>query len=451
MKYNLITIRPPNFMHSSGFHELQESLGWALSALGNEVTVQENAFPSGGINIVFGAELFNDDQQLPPHTWIYNLEQSSHPKFNNIIKLGGRATGVWEYSAANMPHWKSAGVSATNVPFGYTPNLTRIPKAFNQDISVFFSGWITPRRQKIIDELRAHGLNVVAVSDCYGGGRDQLLSRSKIALNINHDGRNRTNIQRLSFWMANSKCIVSETSSDMHDYDDLLPSIVMERYDGLVEMCRNLIDHGRIDEMGHDAFEAIKKRDYVTTVAKALESQPASNPILERYERGCREGDMKEHLPWLRKNVRGHCLEIGVRDGASTSALILGAAENDAFVTSVDISGSCDLFSHDRWTFYKADSKSLNYHDNVFDCAFIDGDHSEIGFTADLHNCYRWVRAGGWIACHDVTAPRTYESHGGDFPSIAVGEKFKNFCTEKGLVNFYLPSDNSIGVLVVKK
>src|SRR5580693_2659895 len=166
MKYNLITIRPPNFIHSSGFHELQESLGWALSALGNEVTVQENAFPSGGINIVFGAELFNDDQQLPPHTWIYNLEQSGHPKFNNLIKLGSRATGVWEYSAANMPHWKSAGVSATNVPFGYTPNLTRIPKAFNQDISVFFSGWITPRRQKIIDELRAHGLNVVAVSDC---------------------------------------------------------------------------------------------------------------------------------------------------------------------------------------------------------------------------------------------------------------------------------------------
>jgi hypothetical protein len=450
MKYSLVTIRPQGFAHSNGFRELQESVGWALAALGHESNITENAFANEGQNIVFGAELVSPDSTLPPNTIIYNIEQDSHPAFHHVLRLGRKAASVWEYSAANLPHWKECDVEAVHVPFGYTPNLTRIPKADNQGIDVFFSGWLTDRRKKILDELRSHGLNVVAVDNVYAGSRDNLISRAKVCLNIMHDGRTHTNIQRLSFWMANSKCIVSEIASDQKDYPWLEGSIINCAYGYIVEMVRHCVkDILFCSVLEGGAFNVIRKQDYVATIARALEFSPKPNPILERYERGCREGDMKEYLPWLRANARGMCLEIGTRDGASTSAILLGLERNCGVLTSVDIK-PCVLWKHDLWEFVLSDSKQLQFF-NEFDFILIDGDHTREGFLTDLHNCYRWAKNGAMIAVHDVSPPMTYEQYGGDFPSFAVGQEFDKFCGEKSLTSFYLPGVQGMGVLVVKK
>ena len=80
-----------------------------------------------------------------------------------------------------------------------------------------------------------------------------------------------------------------------------------------------------------------------------------------------------------------------------------------------------------------------------------DGNHQRAGFVADLHNCYRWVKNGGWIACHDVIPLRSFEDHGGDFPSVAVGQEFDKFCKEKTLTSLHLIGENGMGILVVKK
>ena len=149
---------------------------------------------------------------------------------------------VWDYSHRAIADWAADGISATHVPIGYTPNLTRIPPSSPQDIDVLFVGWMTPRRMAIIDDLRTVGLRVFSSASCYGGARDQLISRAKVILNVHHDGRDRFEIVRCSYLMANSACIVSELSSDDDEYQDLVLTRVPYRL--LVDTCISLCGAG---------------------------------------------------------------------------------------------------------------------------------------------------------------------------------------------------------------
>ncbi|MBO0887664.1 class I SAM-dependent methyltransferase [Candidatus Bathyarchaeota archaeon] len=452
-KFNLVTIRPKGFLHSSAFHEVKESLGWALSALGHETMATENAFSASpdSTNVIFGAELLSPTAELPPNSILYNLEQPSHPSMKNVERLAKGKT-VWDYSETNVESWKSLGITAKHLPIGYTPNLTRIPKAQTQDIDVFFAGWMTPRRSKLIQSLANAGIKVVATDSCYGGGRDNLISRSKLCLNVNHDGRSLFNIVRVSFLLANAKCVVSETCSDQDHYRQLGDeAIAWTDYEHLVDVCQLYLrsDAAR-EEREQQGFQAIKRMDYIEYVREVLSDSPCSNPVLCRYERGCREGDMKDFLPTLRSLAKGNVLEIGVRDGASTSALLLGLEENGGHLTSVDITDCGNLWSHPQWTFVQADSKEKSFNDNHLDMAFIDGDHTAEGFRTDLENCLRWVKPGGIILVHDISPIPNYtqEARGGDWPSQYVGEEFFRAVKEKKLRYLIYPGQWGMGMIV---
>jgi predicted O-methyltransferase YrrM len=461
--YNCTIIRPTGFLHSSAFEEVRSSLTWALSSLGHKTMSTENAFamPGTGINIIFGAELFSPDKALPPDSIIYNLEQPSHPSMENLRNLvQSSGAKIWDYNQLNVANWLKSGIPAHHIPIGYTPNLTRIPRATIQDIDVFFAGWMTPRRAKIIQDLRAAGLTVVATDSCYGGGRDQLISRSKIVLNVNHDGRSLFNIVRVSYLLANSKCVVSEMASDVDTYTrDLNGALTWHRYEDLVDACKALAgDETLRQEMESDALTSIQKLDFTQSVSQALNgnhnlSQAGDSyhsPVLLRYNQGLAQGDMKDFLPLLRSLAKGQILEIGVRDGASTSALLLGLEQKGGHLTSVDINDCSGLWTHPQWRIICQDSRACVFDEHSFDLALIDGDHSPQGFTADLNNAMRWVRPGGLVLCHDI-APlpnHTREAAGGDWPSEYVGEYFWKYTSEHKLRSFIYPGTWGLGVIV---
>src|SRR6267378_2963256 len=207
-KFNLCTIRPKGFLHSSAFQEVKDSLAWALTALGHQAMLTENAFSAGeSQNILFGVELLSPQSQIPTNSIIYNFEQPSHPNLQQVRKLAQQHT-VWEYSRSGVSLW-GPDTRVQHVPVGYTPNLTRIPGVVNQEIEVCFLGWMTPRRRQVIQALKAEGLNVYASDCCYGGSRDWILSRSAVCLNVHHNGRDMFEIVRVSYLLANSKCVVS--------------------------------------------------------------------------------------------------------------------------------------------------------------------------------------------------------------------------------------------------
>jgi len=468
--YNLCTIRPKGFLHSSAFDEVKSSLAWALSALGHEVMLTENAFSAGKqVNILFGSELLSPTSPIPENSILYNFEQPSHPRMEIVRRLA-QGHRVWDYSLRNVERWRQDGFDVRHVPVGYTPNLTRIPKAPAQDIDVCFFGWLTDRRTKILRDLQSAGLKVYYSDSCYGGARDQILSRSKVCLNVHHDSRDMFEIVRVSYLMANSKAVVTETSSDDDDYPRLDGAMRWHKYESLVEGCKYLVTHpkerGELELYGSNQFV---KQDYVTTVAAALEGGDAPETILSkrttvatggspsgervsviqrRYGRGLREGDMIDFLPWLRSHARGNILEIGTRDGASTSAFLLGLEENDpsGHLTSVDIEDCSGLWKHPQWTFHRANSLAVEFSnlfpDASLDLALIDGNHAESAFIHDFYNCYHWVKPGGVILVHDIQPERGHEWY-----SVQLRERFFKLAEAFNLQYEILPGKYGMGVI----
>ena len=127
---------------------------------------------------------------------------------------------MWDYSLHNIDKWKTywetmnCAYAPVHVPLGYVPELTRIRPAPIQDIDVLFYGSLNDRRSAIIKALCDAGANVHTVFGVYGKGRDELIARSKVVLNLHFYEQKLFEIVRVSYLLANSKAVVTECSSD---------------------------------------------------------------------------------------------------------------------------------------------------------------------------------------------------------------------------------------------
>lgn len=473
--FNISITRPKNFLHSDAFRDVAESLAWSLVALGYSANVRENwlSTEEGDTNILFGAELLSPGQVLPPNCIIYNLEQPTHEMMPKVQSLA-RGLRVWDYSAVNVKTWQELGYNVRHVPIGFTPNLCRIPQNVPRDIDCLFLGWLTPRRKKILDDLTEAGLKVVYSDRCYGGARDCLIARSKIVLNIHHDGRDMFEIVRVSYLLANRCCVISETSSDDNEYEFLTGGIAKRGYGELVDHCKLLLEIGGTDywkARGEFGFEQFAEKDYVSTIREALTISDPREIVALRYQDACQqEGDMKPFLPWMKDHAKGTVLEIGTRAGHSTSALLAGVQQNGGVVLSLDLTDCSKLYqNHPQWKFIQTSSQNPKLKVPPLDMVLIDGDHTREGYKADLERFWPMVKPGGYILSHDITpepgmsleeSPQEVLSYcvtseGGfmefkdNYPSKGIGEEFKKFCAEHQheLTSEVLPGKFGMGVI----
>jgi len=152
---------------------------------------------------------------------------------------------------------------------------------------------------------------------------------------------------------------------------------------------------------------------------------------------------MVDFLPWIREHAKGKILEIGTRDGASTSAFLLGLEFNGGHLTSVDVADCSQLRTHPQWTFKQLNSLQAQFPDSSFDIALIDGDHFQSAFRGDLWNCYYWVRPGGLILVHDLVPERGHE-----FYALGIREEWDKFLrAHPELKHYILPGRYGLGVI----
>lgn len=131
--------------------------------------------------------------------------------------------------------------------------------------------------------------------------------------------------------------------------------------------------------------------------------------IYEQFAGGAQWSDIGGHLQRLREAARGNVLEIGVRGGISTAALLLGVKDHGGHVWSLDVGDYGPVFGGDPdWTFIQghsvrdSDRLLLEVLPPELDMLLIDSDHTYETTRNELYFYALLLRKGGVVFLHDT-------------------------------------------------
>ena len=148
--------------------------------------------------------------------------------------------------------------------------------------------------------------------------------------------------------------------------------------------------------------------------------------------------DIAEHLEFLEKECYKYpfckVLELGVRTGNSTRALIKGVNAVNGSLKSVDIDNCRDACSDPKWVFQQCDDIDLKLKPNeIYDIIFIDSSHKYAHTIAELNKFSGHLQQEGEFLMHD-TMDGEVASAIKKFMELNSGWKFTNreFCNGLG-------------------
>jgi hypothetical protein len=208
-------------------------------------------------------------RSLPDNSIIVNLEQlvpGSLWMNNNYLSHLHDFT-VWEYSRQNLEVLHQHGITrAALVPLGYVPEMTRLRTDLPEDIDVLFYGLLNKRRTDLLTRLESRNIRLyVAGGDTFGLGRDLLIARSKLVLNVHFTVPARLELARLGYVWANGKAVVSERHEQTEIPEYLEDACAYAPYEELEErVCAIVADDAARKlqaEKGHALFAANRLDD----------------------------------------------------------------------------------------------------------------------------------------------------------------------------------------------
>lgn len=166
--------------------------------------------------------------------------------------------------------------------------------------------------------------------------------------------------------------------------------------------------------------------------ARAIASAPKTAADLEKDYQKCwsQPSDMQHYLPILRETAalypQVRVIELGVRQGASTSAFLAAAEEADGHVWSVDLEQPKvpDYWAGTgRWNLQIADDLADEVEPQPCDVLFIDTSHEYDHTLAELRKFVPWVKPGGMVLAHDTL----------NWPGDGVAKALDTYCAESSL------------------
>ena len=275
---NVIKLIPNE--HSAIFDDLADLLYYALIEMGRETKVSLGIVDEKCLNIVISVfhskEFF---QALPDDSIIINTE----PLF---VELGGlnefwsqivesliEKFQFWDYSKSNLEILQDRNLhGAKLLNFGYQKELNRVNRKVDQEIDLLFYGSMSLRRREILDKCEKMGLNVYRTFGCYGTERDELISKSKVVINIHQIEKSAFEIMRMHYLWNNGVATVAEIDPD---------ETILDRYKEIV--------HGLpYEQVALECFILARKED----IRKELEVR-----TLENFMKMPQSGYLSELLP----------------------------------------------------------------------------------------------------------------------------------------------------------
>ena len=250
----------------------------AFKALGFTAPIVTDHMEINDWAVVLGANLLPSQSiPLPRRLIVYNLEQifdGSPWMTTQYIELLKRYP-VWDYSARNIERLKVHGITRVALcGIGYMPTLSRISPT-TEDIDVLFVGLMNDRRYAVLNEISKHAKNVMVGSKIYGESRDKMIAAAKVVLNVHYYEGNVFEIVRVSYLLANRKCVVSETGDEEALEAPLRDGIAFCSYADLSGTCLRLLEQpqerARLAAIG---FERLRALSQVPMLQRALSVLP---------------------------------------------------------------------------------------------------------------------------------------------------------------------------------
>lgn len=259
--FNVCLPQPEGYAHSFCLLELAELLKFSLDDLGYDTTFSINDIYPDRRNIIIGCHLLPTDliARMPESTIVVNTEQiydEDRFGWNTNIFAWVRAFETWDYSPRNVAAFDRLGLPGVKLlRIGHQPQLTRIPKAAEQDIDVLFYGSVTDRRQVIFDQIRERGLNLVPLFAVYGAERDAYISRAKVVLTLHNHASEIFEIVRVHYLLSNAVAVVGEVNATTAISDYYADAIAGVPYEEIAAECERLVND-------HTARKAQEERGY---------------------------------------------------------------------------------------------------------------------------------------------------------------------------------------------
>jgi hypothetical protein len=282
-RFHLMHCVPHPRLHGlNGYLEVIQTLDWGLQQLGHQVSYALNRYDQTATNIIFGVQMLALDtlQALPASTIVYNMEQLRHLRPEHIeshVHLLAQRFRIWDYSAANLEVWRQLGACRVEeLPIGYAPILSRIPRPAQQDIDVLIYGIASPKRLQAFQLLSMAGLTTVFVSGLYGEARDALIARSKTILNATLYERSQVfEIVRVSYLLANRKAVITVRDKDTYVEPDIAAAVRFTTLEQLVDECLELTTRaGPRAALETQGFEIMSRRDIRTFLGRIALGAP---------------------------------------------------------------------------------------------------------------------------------------------------------------------------------
>lgn len=230
-KYCIYVVAPPTYLHSRAFDELTLGLQEGFAKLGYDAPIVNDVNLVTGQAVVFGAHLMATT--LPEDAVIFNTEQLRSGWMNEDYLQTLRQHVVWDYSPNNAARLTERGVRHVRIcKIGYAACLHRIVSR-PETLDVLFYGSIFGRRESLLGRIKP----LHTVFGTYGLGRDALIARSKIIVNIHAYDEATLEWPRIAYLLNNGKFVVSEHS------DEEPPGVAFGTAEELSNLCRYYLHH----------------------------------------------------------------------------------------------------------------------------------------------------------------------------------------------------------------
>ena len=271
--FNVCLPQPEGYQHSFCLLELAELLAFSLQDLGHDTLFSINDVYPDRRNIIIGCHLLPTDliARMPPSTIVVNTEQiydEDRFGWNRNIFAWGRTFETWDYSPRNVAAFDRLGLPGVKLlHIGHQPQLTRIPKAAEQDIDVLFYGSVTDRRSLVFDQIKARGLNLVTLFAVYGAERDEYISRAKVVLTLHNHASEIFEIVRVHYLLSNAVAVVGEVNASTAISDFYSEAIAGVPYESVADECLRLATDATArkaqEELGYSVISRYPQTEFI--------------------------------------------------------------------------------------------------------------------------------------------------------------------------------------------